>query len=95
MSSNASAASSPKTDISSTEQEIATVQAATAEDVDKAVNAAKAALKHDSWKKLPGTERGMLMYRLAELLEQNKQLLATIDAWDNGTVHILDLRSSI
>lgn len=60
------------------------MQAATVEDVDKAVKAAKAALKHDSWRKLPGTDRGILMYRLSELIEQNKELLATIDAWDNG-----------
>lgn len=25
------------------------------------------------------------MARLADLIEQNKELLATIDAWDNGT----------
>lgn len=73
-------------DLRSTELEIATVQAASSEDVDKAVNAAKSALKHDSWKKLPGTDRGLLMYRLAELIQENKQILATIDAWDNGTL---------
>jgi aldehyde dehydrogenase (NAD+) len=27
----------------------------------------------------------MLMMKLADLMEQNKELLATIDAWDNGT----------
>lgn len=26
----------------------------------------------------------MLMTKLADLMEQNKELLATIDAWDNG-----------
>ncbi|KAB8255802.1 aldehyde dehydrogenase domain-containing protein [Aspergillus pseudonomiae] len=67
-----------------TTREIASVYAAGAEDVDKAVNAAKAALKHDSWKLLPATDRGMLMGRLADLIEQNKELFATIDAWDNG-----------
>ncbi|GMF70617.1 unnamed protein product [Aspergillus oryzae] len=67
-----------------TTREIASVYAAGAEDVDKAVNAAKAALKDDSWKLLPATDRGMLMGRLADLIEQNKELFATIDAWDNG-----------
>ncbi|KAL4997462.1 aldehyde dehydrogenase domain-containing protein [Aspergillus recurvatus] len=67
-----------------TDKPIATVHAASAEDVDRAVNAAKAALAHPSWKKLPGTERGQLMGRLANLMEQNQELLATIDAWDNG-----------
>ncbi|KAI7775075.1 hypothetical protein LA080_007411 [Diaporthe eres] len=67
-----------------TESEIATVQAASAEDVDKAVKAAHAALRNGPWKTLPGTERGILMNRLADLMEKNKELLATIDTWDNG-----------
>ncbi|KAL2844544.1 aldehyde dehydrogenase domain-containing protein [Aspergillus pseudoustus] len=67
-----------------TDKPIATVHAASADDVDRAVNAAKAALLHPSWKKLPATERGVLMGRLADLMEKNKELLATIDAWDNG-----------
>lgn len=60
------------------------MQAASAEDVDKAVKAAHAALKTGPWKTLPGTERGILMNRLADLMEKNKELLATIDTWDNG-----------
>ena len=67
-----------------TETEIATVQAAGPEDVDLAVQAAHKALKDASWKLLPATDRGILMTRLADLLEKNKELLATIDAWDNG-----------
>ena len=71
-----------------TEQEIATVHAATADDVDLAVNAAKKAFHADSWKKLPGTDRGILMARLADLIEQKKELFATIDAWDNGNTSL-------
>lgn len=68
----------------STELEIATIQAASAGDVDKAVTAAKRALKHASWKLLPASDRGRLMARLADLMEEEKELFATIDAWDNG-----------
>lgn len=67
-----------------TEKPIATVQAAGAEDVDRAVNAAHKALKDSTWKLLPGSDRGMLMFRLADLMEEKKELFATIDAWDNG-----------
>jgi acyl-CoA reductase-like NAD-dependent aldehyde dehydrogenase len=67
-----------------TEACIAKVHAATAQDVDKAVHAAKAALMRPSWKKLPGTERGRLMSKLADLIELNKEILASIEAWDNG-----------
>jgi aldehyde dehydrogenase (NAD(P)+) len=83
--------SSPKNTISSvdpaTEKEIAVVQAATEQDVDRAVQAAKKALKNPEWKQLCVTQRGRLMARLADLMEENKELLATIDAWDNGEPH--------
>lgn len=72
-------------DFYSTDKPIATVHAATAEDVDAAVQAAKAALSHSSWKLLPATERGQLMGRLADLMEENRELFAAIDAWDNGS----------
>jgi aldehyde dehydrogenase (NAD+) len=72
----------------SNEEEITSVHCASAEDVDRAVLAAHKALKHPSWKRLPATERGMLMMKLADLMEQNKELLATIDAWDNGKRYI-------
>ena len=67
-----------------TEKEIASVQGASAEDVNRAVKAAKKALKNPAWKQLCVTERGRLMSKLADLMEDNKELLATIDAWDNG-----------
>ncbi|KAG8162629.1 hypothetical protein KVR01_007107 [Diaporthe batatas] len=64
--------------------EIVSVEAATSEDVDKAVQAARAALNHASWRDLPATDRGKLMSRLAELMEQHRETLATIETWDNG-----------
>ncbi|OHF02294.1 aldehyde dehydrogenase [Colletotrichum orchidophilum] len=67
-----------------TEEKIASVQAAEVEDIDKAVKAAHAALRHESWKGISATDRGILMYKLADLIEQHKETLATIDAWDNG-----------
>lgn len=67
-----------------TEKEIAAVQAATPDDIDRAVKAARRALKSPEWKLLNPTDRGRLMTKLADLMEQNHELLATIDAWDNG-----------
>ena len=68
----------------STEDIIASVHAASAGDVDKAVKAAKAALKGE-WKTISGSDRGIIMAKLADVIEENKEVLATIDAWDNGT----------
>jgi aldehyde dehydrogenase (NAD(P)+) len=70
--------------ISRTEKTIAHVHAASKADVDKAVLAAKAALNRPSWRLLPGTERGILMSKLADLIAENAELLAAVDAWDNG-----------
>ncbi|KAI0392104.1 aldehyde dehydrogenase [Xylariaceae sp. FL0594] len=66
------------------EQEICSVEAASSEDIDKAVAAARAALNHESWRDLPATDRGRLMFKLADLIEEDKELLATIETWDNG-----------
>ncbi|KAJ4258904.1 mitochondrial aldehyde dehydrogenase [Fusarium torreyae] len=66
------------------EQEIVSVSAASAEDVDKAVRAARRALRNPAWRDMPATERGKLMNRLAELVEENRDILATIETWDNG-----------
>lgn len=70
--------------MNSDETDIATVHAAGAEDVDIAVNAARAALKHPSWKDLSGSDRGRMMVKLSELVEQHAETLATIETWDNG-----------
>lgn len=58
--------------------------AAGEEDIDTAVQAARKALKDPSWKQLPATDRGALMLKLADLVEQHKETLATIETWDNG-----------
>ena len=60
------------------------MQAAGHDDVDKAVKAARAALHYPSWRQLPASERGQLLWRWADLVEENEEILATIDAWDNG-----------
>ena len=73
----------------SDESEITSVHAAGAEDIDVAVKAAQKALKDPSWKDLPPTDRGKLMVKLAELVERDVEVLATIEAWDNGTSVLL------
>lgn len=74
-----------------TEQTIATVQAAGEADVDAAVKAARKALKDPSWKRLSATDRGILMAKLADLMESKRELFATVDAWDNGMIYLSDI----
>ncbi|KAJ2982099.1 hypothetical protein NQ176_g1621 [Zarea fungicola] len=66
------------------ETEITQVFAADADDVDLAVNAARAAFRDPSWRGLSSTDRGKLLSRLGSLIEENARILATIETWDNG-----------
>lgn len=71
----------------SNEAEIASVYAATAEDVDIAVKAARKALKDPSWRDLAPTDRGNMMIKLSDLVTQHKEILSTIETWDNGKTY--------
>ncbi len=67
----------------STGQPIAEVAQAGAEDVDRAVQAARAAFE-GKWRKLPAAARTQLMLKLADLVEQNADELAQLESLDNG-----------
>ncbi|ODV98034.1 hypothetical protein PACTADRAFT_47854 [Pachysolen tannophilus NRRL Y-2460] len=67
-----------------TGQVICSVECAEELDVDKAVQAAKAAF-YDVWKdSISPSERGDLLYKLYELTKANKDILAQIEAFDSG-----------
>ncbi|KAF3000919.1 hypothetical protein E8E13_008510 [Curvularia kusanoi] len=63
---------------------IAKVAAGDENDIDTAVKVARAAYKSPEWRNLTAAERGALLWKLGDLCEQNAQVLASIDAWDNG-----------
>ncbi|OOF97988.1 hypothetical protein ASPCADRAFT_3052 [Aspergillus carbonarius ITEM 5010] len=79
----------------SNEEEIVSVYAAGEEDVDIAVKAARKAFNDPSWKLLPSTERGILMQKLADLIEQHRETLATIETWDNGKPYSISLNDDL
>lgn len=60
------------------------VHEASDQDVDRAVNAAKEAFENGPWSTMTPLERGDLIYKLATLIEENKQYIAEIDSLDNG-----------
>uniref|UniRef100_A0A452UWX2 10-formyltetrahydrofolate dehydrogenase n=1 Tax=Ursus maritimus TaxID=29073 RepID=A0A452UWX2_URSMA len=74
---------------------ICKVSYASLADVDKAVAAAKDAFEKGEWGRMNARERGRLMYRLADLLEENQEELATIEALDSGAVYTLALKTHI
>jgi acyl-CoA reductase-like NAD-dependent aldehyde dehydrogenase len=62
-----------------TEEVIAQVAEANAEDVDRAVKAAREAFRLDSeWRTMDVSERGRLMFKLAELMRRDIEELAVI-----------------
>jgi aldehyde dehydrogenase (NAD+) len=66
-------------------EEIAQVARAETEDVDRAVTAARKAFDEGPWTtKMTAPERSTLIYRIAELIEQNAEELAQIESLDNG-----------
>ena len=62
---------------------ICSLSEADAADVDKAVEAAKNAFQGE-WRKMSATRRGELLYKLADLIEQNIDDLARLETLDNG-----------
>src|SRR5438874_1981012 len=53
-------------------------------DVDLAVKAARKAFEEGPWHKMNASDRGRLLNRLADLIEQNQEELAALETLDNG-----------
>jgi len=54
------------------------------EDIDRAVAAARTAFEEGPWATMTASERGRIIYRVAELLEERAELFAQIETLDNG-----------
>ncbi|KAK7481086.1 hypothetical protein BaRGS_00027626 [Batillaria attramentaria] len=68
-----------------TGDKIVDVQEADKADVDKAVEIAQEAFKLGSpWRRMDASRRGQLLYKLADLMEQNIAYLASLETLDNG-----------
>jgi acyl-CoA reductase-like NAD-dependent aldehyde dehydrogenase len=63
---------------------IATVAQAGAQDVERAVAAAREALEQGPWASMPATGREQLMHALAQAIEDHDQELAELESLDNG-----------
>jgi len=72
----------------------AIMPAATEQDVDRAVKAADRAFVSKEWAGLTNSQRGKLLYRLAELIERDVGALAELETLDTGKI-IRETRSQI
>jgi aldehyde dehydrogenase (NAD+) len=76
------AGSNYKTINPATEEVLSEIVEASQKDVDEAVKAARKAFK--SWSKLPGSERGKYLYRLARIIQERSRELAVLESMNNG-----------
>ncbi|WP_306143028.1 aldehyde dehydrogenase [Roseibium sp. MMSF_3412] len=67
-----------------TGEDWASFACASAEDVDRAVAAAKRALDDPSWRDMTQTARGKLLYRLADLIEAHAGQIGEVETRDSG-----------
>ncbi|MFE2586841.1 aldehyde dehydrogenase family protein [Streptomyces sp. NPDC059378] len=71
-----------KTVSPSTEEVLSEVAQAGAEDVDRAVRAARKAFQ--KWSALPGAERAKYLFRIARIIQERSRELAVLETLDNG-----------
>uniref|UniRef100_A0A1J3I7U8 aldehyde dehydrogenase (NAD(+)) n=1 Tax=Noccaea caerulescens TaxID=107243 RepID=A0A1J3I7U8_NOCCA len=63
---------------------IAHVAEGDAEDINRAVKAARKAFDEGPWPKMTAYERSRIMLRFADLVEKHSEELASLESWDNG-----------
>jgi phenylacetaldehyde dehydrogenase len=68
-----------------TEEVLAEVAHGEAEDIDRAVRAARAAFDWDSpWRRMNASDRGRMIWRISELILEHADELAMLESLDNG-----------
>ncbi|RZF23687.1 aldehyde dehydrogenase family protein [Paraburkholderia sp. UYCP14C] len=67
-----------------TEEVIQTISAASAEDVDIAVKAARRAFDHDGWPKLSGAQRAKYLRAIAKGIRKRQEEISRLESIDNG-----------
>jgi len=69
-----------------TGEAFADVATGNAEDVDRAVRAARASFEDGRWRDLPPVEKERILRRYAELIVEHRDLLSDIDVLDGGVI---------
>ncbi len=70
-----------------TEEVIAQVAEGDEEDVNRAVRAARKAFDEGPWPKMPASQRGEILFKYADLLEQHTEELAALETLDSGKLY--------
>lgn len=84
------------TDDPSTGRELVQVAAGDKADVDQAVSTARRAFESGAWhRKLSAADRGKLLWRVADLIEERREVLAQLESLDNGKPYRHALRGDV
>ncbi len=67
-----------------TEEPLAEVPAGDAEDINRAVRAARNAFESGPWRRMTASERGRAIWKLADLIEKHGEEFAQLETLDNG-----------
>ncbi|MGH9395583.1 MAG: aldehyde dehydrogenase family protein [Terriglobia bacterium] len=78
-----------------TGDQLTTVPDATAEDVDRAVGAARRTFENGAWRNMRVSEREKIIWRIGELIEKNKEELGMLESLNNGKTYREALRGDI
>ena len=71
-----------------TEESLGTISTASDQDVDDAVVAARECLENTWGLETPGTERGALMFKLADAVDKNTDDLAMLESLGGSLFHV-------
>jgi phenylacetaldehyde dehydrogenase len=63
---------------------LATLAEGDREDIERAVRAARKAFESGPWRKMTPSERGRIIWKIGDLIEQNLEEFATLESLDNG-----------
>ncbi|MHC0552812.1 aldehyde dehydrogenase family protein [Salinicoccus sp. CNSTN-B1] len=78
-----------------TEEKIVSLDAGTKEDVNQAVKAARDAFDNGEWTRMEPADRERLIHKFADLLEENREELAQLEALDNGKPYKVALEDDV
>src|ERR1017187_9132696 len=78
-----------------TGEHLTTVPDANAEDVDRAVRAARRAFENGVWRNMDVSKRERIIWRIGELIEKNKEELGLLESMNNGKTFHEALRGYI
>ena len=74
---------------------LANVAEGDAEDIDRAVQAARKAFDEGPWSRMTPSERGRIIWRIGDLILQNAEELAQLESLDNGKPYAVALAADV